>query len=191
MNSYNLRAMSTMNEPVIFSVTEIPVRISDDEFILALRKDSPILRLSTIVRGADSHDLFEGDTIRIGDVCYKISYSCGFVAISDDKQIIQLNELGDYTRESYGIYGNRSLAYKVREELICLSNIIGAYDGFAIINKFKDKTDPSEFQQDAGLTLDKKRLFFGDIYKGGLLVMKNGRPCIEVDGEFVDITRKG
>lgn len=188
MNSYNLRAFSTKGEPRVFTIRDIPTRITRDLFILSLVPNSPILRMDTITRGTDILDLFEGDALLVNGKEYRISYLRGFVAISEDKEMIQIRDLKDYQIIKQSQKPSKSMLFKFRGQVLNISNIIGAYGGYAVINNIKDRVDPGEIQQDAGFTINKKRIFYGDLFEGYPVIMKDGRPSIKVGDKVYDIS---
>lgn len=191
MNSYKLRALSLKGEPVLFDVTDIPVKISETTFVLAAKPDTPIMWANTISRGTEDGSFFEGDVVKYNDICYRIIFNRGFKAVTAEKEEVRyLREIQGAEVISYGASSASSLVYRARGRSFLLGDIIGAYSGFALVSTLKEKVDPVEFQQDAGFSVCRNRLFYGDPYNGSWLVMKSGRPCVRVDGEYVDITRK-
>lgn len=91
-NFFNLRAKTVDSSAVVeFDITDVPMRIGDDTFILRGRENSPILRISTIGRCSD---MFSTDGVRIAegdkllangtDKQYIVKWINGFKAVSGD-----------------------------------------------------------------------------------------------------------
>jgi hypothetical protein len=76
---------------VEFNLSDVPIRIGDDSFILRGREDSPILKISTIGRCSDMHStngirIAEGDKLLANgtDKQYVVKWINGFKAVAGD-----------------------------------------------------------------------------------------------------------
>lgn len=190
MTSYKFRAMSVTGEPYIFTMLDIPTKITQDTFVLSLVPNSPILRYDTIVRGMDCFDLFEGDRIEVDGTEYTIVYQKGFVAMTDDRHSLKIADIKDYKVLSISSTPSKSLMFRYRGTTISIANIVGAYSDYVILNNVKGHIDPSEIQQDAAFSINRNRIFFGDLYNGYPVFMHKGCACIRVNGEVYDILSK-
>lgn len=198
MNSYRMRAFTHDGSLYTFSMLDVPMHISENEFVLALKRDSPILLADRIMRGMDILSLFEGDIIESDGIKYVIQYMRGFRACSSDNDIKFLYELKDYS-----VVGNifnmdfprkvplrKKLNFRYRNSKIKLEDITGTYKGYAIVRGITTRLDPCELQQDAGLTYKGNTVFFGDIVDGYTLDMYYGRPVIRKPDGIYDIIKK-
>ena len=198
MNSYNMRAFTREGDLYTFSVRDVPMHISDKEFVLALKRDSPILKSDVIMRGTDVGDLFEGDIVESDGIKYVVQYMRGFRLCSANNDIKFLYEL-----KNYKVVGNiftedfprrvplrKKLCFRYRNSRVKLDDITGVYKGYAIVRGITSKLDPCELQQDAGLTYKGNTIFFGDIVDGQIVYMYYGRPVIKTPNGIYDIIKE-
>lgn len=195
MNFYSLKTYTVRNEPYIFSMLDMPFKISEKRFILAAKKNSPILRSDRILRGMDIPDLYEGDILRWNSDEWLVQYMRGFRLINRKTEVKMLYEISDY--EILGdIYTldfpvdpaiKKELTFKYRDDRIRLSDITGMYKNKLIVRGVTDKLDPTELQLEAGLALNDRSLYFGDLIKGKPLELYYGRPCIKTSDGVYDI----
>ncbi|MDR1523223.1 MAG: hypothetical protein LBS29_04665 [Endomicrobium sp.] len=188
--SYRFRAQAITGEYVIFTLGDIPVRITPDAFILAAKPNSLILKLNTIVCGADMLDLFEGDVVRIKDNLYTVRYMRGFSLIRNDRFVLYYNQLNDFTIVKRNSFKKYNVVFKINKDYFTFSDIIGVKDGYLLTANIKTPIDILSVQQDTRTSINKKRLYFGNDYNENVLFMKYGRIVVEVKNGVYDVFKK-
>lgn len=198
MNSYNMRAFTLNDELYTFSMLDIPIRITEKEFILAMKPRSPILKIDNIMRGMDLPNIFEGDIISGDGVVYLVHYLRGFRASDSDGIVKHLYEFKDIQVIS-NIFNTdfpikaalkKKLLFKYRDRKLKMENITGIYKNHMVVRGITTKLDPSELQQEAGFSYKGNTVFFGDMIEGYPVELYYGRPCICKPEGMYDIIKK-
>lgn len=196
MNICSLRALTLDNKLYTFTVADIPVAVGEDIFVLLKRKFSPILQLSSIVLGSDV-GVYVGDVVvdENGDEWY-ICYESGFVAYSmvgerrkllyEFNRMTVVRQLTVGERESFG-YKKNKLKFKYQEFIFTLLDIVGKYNDDMLTQNIPGRVKTSDVQQDLLVSLDGKRVYLGDLYRGFPVLMCHGRICIQNEFGVYDI----
>lgn len=159
---------------VQFCITDIPVKISDSQFILARREGSKVLKLGSIRMVMDHLPLGENDVISVDGAIYTVSYFKGFHAGP-----IASDALKDYTLIQRGEKGSQKLLFRVDDFVFGIEKIMGLHNGKVVIQGLSRAIDAKEIQMSAGFRVNKRRMFYGDT-----LVMHKGRPCIRKEDSY-------
>lgn len=198
VTSYPLLAVTRENEFYSFSITDVPVRINDKEFILMNRENSPILKLGLCRRGCDIKDIYEGDIIRSNGVDYVVLYQRGMILTSKDRDKKYLWQLEDYEKVGdvftqdfpLEIIFPKSVHYKYRDNPVYTKEITGMFDGKLFIDGISTRVNPEDLQQYANFTNEGTKVYFGDLIRGYPVELYYGRPVIKHDGIIEDVTAK-
>ena len=196
MNCFTLKAASVSGSWVQFTLQDLPVPISDSQFILMSKPQSPILLLKTVRRGDTETGLYEGDVISFNNQEWLICYERGFYAINSHFVIMHFNNLTDWklvgTNTTKMSDINLKLKsrhmFKYRNCYFRLNDIVSAVDDKLILKTFADPIDISEISQECGISYNKQRLYLGDKIHGSPIRLHKGRLCVSLNGEIVDIT---
>jgi hypothetical protein len=198
MCTYPLRALSKDGKEVVtFNVEDGPCQLEDNLFILTSRPGSPILRYDSILRGLDIDGLFEGDIFEHEGERFVLQYHRGFAAVNPEKGILSLEEIQSLKVVS-NVYRETDVfipklvrhTYKSNRIMFTLENIIGVRDGNLILNAKGGLMVPlNNVQQYAGITYNKKTMYFGDTINDSPLILANGRCSISINNTMVDITK--
>lgn len=196
MNCFMLKAISTDHKWIEFSISDIPTPISDSQFVLLKRPNSPILNIEGIRRGDPETGLFEGDIIERGSVLYLICYERGFYAINGDYVVCLFNELGDYTvvgdtssmEIDIPISYKKTLLFKYKNTIFKINDIVGSSKGGILINSIAEVIKPELVRQDCCFLYKKQRMYLGDTIEGFPLQLVGGQLKIRTStGEFKNI----
>ena len=195
---YPIKAKTLSGDWFEFSIADIPCYINENEFILLRRVNSPILRAGLVLRGCDLPGVFEGDVLLHEGIEYTVHYHCGFVCKDADKNNKYLYELKGYEKlgnivdmENCAYNFPKKIYYKYRDVPIFPRSIKGAtadkviIEGFGVTSHFNE-----EVRQEARLSYERKKLYFGDLVEGYPLELYYGRPVIKHDGIIYDIIAK-
>ena len=196
MDCFILKAMSVNGNWIQFSLEELPVPISDSQFVLMKKPQSPILTLKSIRRGDPDTGLFEGDVVQYNDCEWLICYERGFYAISSNFVITYFQNLTNWkligTNETKMSDINLKLKsrhmFKYRNCYFRLNDIVSAVDDKLIVRTFANPISTDEISQECGISFEKRRLYLGDKINNSPVHLHNGRLCISQNGEVVDIT---
>lgn len=189
MNYYPLIAMNKAGTDMVqFSLEDGICPITADLFILTNRSGSPILRYDTILRGMDIPNIYEGDIITYKQRDYIVKYQRGFNAISIDGQVINLQWVKDikvkthmYFQDIFKRIELTKIRYRCGDFYFTIRKIYGATKTHLIVNDRNKKFLPlTEIQQDAGISMCNKRLYYGNnadvnvcLHKGHMKIINN------------------
>lgn len=185
-----LRAVDCDGNPHIFHPEDVPVRTFDDTFILANVPNSRALAVSSVVRVMDHMDVGEGDRVDINGTQYTVQYIGGFHFRSDDGVIIRSNKVVKCKVLSVGMKTVSRIQFRSPNMAFQLRAFIGVYEGKIVTAHDKCPFKPEELRVSAGVTYLQHKLCYGDIVEGEKLTMWRGRPCIKVDGCYIEIPSK-
>lgn len=193
MNTLSLQTLTAKGEFCEFSVHDVPVAVDDEQFVLMAKPGSPILLNKFIVSCTDIPNVHEGTVlVDAKGKEYVVSFKRGFAAMDAERNVIKINEIGDYiitdtvSLSSISTCRQR-LIYKYKDMQFQLKDFVGLSDGKAIIKENYTPIDLNEIQQYAGLTYNSKSVFLGDSIDGNIVVMHMGRICMDCGGYFVDL----
>ena len=193
MKNYStLRALSTKDEPVIFDISDVPMMMDEEHFVLVRREGSPILRVDTVVLGTDIEGVFEGSRIVDNQGKeYTVSYKRGFAAMDASRKIFKLNSIAPFIYKEVNISATLScrarIIFKCDDRFFQLRDVVGEKDGFMIIKNNYSLIDPNNIQQFAGMSNNNQRLFLGDNLYSGTVCMRYGRICLYDGNKYVDL----
>lgn len=196
MNCFKLKAISTENEWIEFSIKDIPTPISEDKFVLMKRPHSPILYINGIRRGDPETGLFEGDIIEQDSDFYLICYERGFYAINSDyvvclfDKLINYKLIGDTSTMDIGIpiSYKKTLLFKYKNTIFKINDIVGASKEGILINSLAETINPESIKQDCCLIYNKQRMYLGDSIGGYPLQLVKGQLKVKNSkGEFLSI----
>lgn len=196
MNCFTLKAISTENKWVEFSMSDIPTPISEDKFVLMKRPNSPILNLEGIRRGDPDTGLFEGDIIEQDSELYLICYERGFYAINGDYVVCLFDKLQNYklvgdtsTMDiNIPISYKKTLLFKYKNTIFKINDIVGASNNGMLINSLAEVIRPELVRQDCCLLYNKQRMYLGDTIEGLPLQLVKGQLKVKTsNGEFKSI----
>lgn len=180
------RALTDRGEPIFFYAKDVPVCVDAEHFILANRPGLPLLRTATFSRAMDTVPLAEGDLVKIGGKEYTLVYHRGFCFRSSDHTYINSDAVSRHHLLERSKERPTKLQFKCRDTIFQLPAILGCVDGKAVIAGIGAGVDPEEIQISAGFTASKRKLFYGDEFNGGELIMKKGRPCVYENGTYIE-----
>ena len=183
MNCLMLKAISTNQEWVTFTISDVPTPIQDGLFVLLMRPNSPILKLDSIRRGDEDTMLFEGDVIEEDNTRYLICYERGFYAIDSDYIVRSLDSfkeikiVGNVDTVDIGvpISFKKTLLFKYKNCIFKINDIIGGTKDGIFINSLAEEIPFDRIQQDCCLSIAKKRVFLGDKFEDNTLTMSHGQ----------------
>ena len=194
---YPIKARTLQGDWFEFNELDIPCYISDTEFILLRKANSPILQAGMLLRGCDVPGVFEGDRLLHNGTEYVVNYHRGFTCRDSEKNSKFLYELEGYEKlgniaddEECEYNFPKKIYYKYRDFPIFPRSIKGATTDKVIIEGFGVTSHFDEVRQEARLSYEHKKLYFGDLVEGYPLELYYGRPVIKHDGIIYDIVTK-
>ena len=176
---------------------DVPCLVNEEEFLLLRKPDSPILKFGKFIRGCDIPGIFEGDVLLCDGVEYTVLYHRGFILKDADKNVKYLYELKNYEKLR-NIVGDdncdynfpKKIYFKYRGLQIYPHSIKGATQDRVIIDGVGATFHFEEIGQEARLSYERKKLYFGDLVQGYPLELYYGRPVIKRDNDIYDIVTK-
>lgn len=197
VDCYPIKARTRTGEWYEFTELDVPCYINDSEFVLLRKWDSPILKGGMLLRGCDIPGIFEGDKLLCEGVEYTVMYHCGFVckdANKNSKYLYQMKDyekLGNIAEDKDCTYSfPKKIYYKYRDSLVFPRSIKGAAQDRVIIDGLGATYHFEEIRQEARLSYERKKLYFGDLVEGYPLELYYGRPVIKHDNVIYDIVTK-
>lgn len=194
---YPIKARTRKGDWYEFTVLDVPCFINDNEFILLRKWNSPILKAGQLLRGCDLPGIFEGDKLLYEGIEYTVIYRRGFLCKDSDNNTKYLYEmqgfekLGNIVDDEDCTYSfPKKIYYKYRESNIFPRSIKGATADKVIIDGLGVTYHFEEVRQEARLSYERKKLYFGDLVSGYPLELYYGRPVIKHDGIIFDIITK-
>lgn len=200
-----LRAINTKDELVNFDLSDCPVQVTDGLYALAAIPNSPLLVSQTITRGDPETSIFEGDIVyEDGEYVGYIIYKQGFKIQKDDGTLKDL-ELNSHIKVEIGnIDSMRKVCNNSNRDYILLSYhdkvismnlfLYKMQNGrIAVIGKsYTDgrSIDPKKLKHYTGCEIDGRKLFYGDIFEGKTLVLKDFKPYFYKDGEYEEVIKQ-
>ena len=183
-----------------FTVEDVPTRFNTTEFALLKCPSSPRLQLKSIRRGDPFTKLCEGDIIEWKGDQWLVCYERGFYVINESYVTQTLDKLDDYklvgdcfsSEFPIPILKRNKCLFKYKDTVFRLEDIVGAYGDDSLILRCLSKPIPiSEVQQDAGIMLNKQRLYFGDETENGILDLYKGRVVFRKEDKYFDAITGG
>ena len=200
MKSFKMRARTLDRKHWYeFTIADIPMHFTPEEFLIFSKPGSPRLLLDTIVRGADMYNLFEGDIVLDGNEEYLICYERGFYAISHNYVIKHLDQLhdpiviGSCDTMSFpvSIMEKKRHLFKYKDTIFRMQDIVYGEDGKLVISSIPRLIDPQDIQQECCMSYNKKKLFLGDCYKDSPVFLYKGRICANTPQGTIDCATGG
>ena len=194
---YPIKARTRDGDWYVFTELDVPCFINNNEYILLRKPNSPILQAGLIMRGCDIPDIFEGDRILADGVEYTVIYHCGFICRDAEKNTRYLYEFDSYKKlgnvideEDCTYVFPKKMYYKFRDFQIFPRAIKGATADKVIIDNLGATYHFEEVRQEARISYERKKLYFGDLVSGYPLVLYYGRPVIKHDDIIFDVVTK-
>lgn len=187
MQSYRLRAVDRKGKPHIFVPQDVPVRTFDDLFILANVSGSPAMRVDSVVRMMDHMDVGEGDHVLIYGAEYTAHYRGGFYFSSDDGVIVRSNQVSSCEVLSIGDKTESRIQFRSPSKAFRIQSFLGCYNGRILCSHDPVPFAPEELRLSADVHQQQRKLYYGDDVDGHTLIMYRGRPCIYVDGSYIEV----
>lgn len=200
VHCFTMKARTTSdNSWYWFTIDKVPTPVRDGQIVLLTAPNSPILRPDTLRRCSDVDNLGEGDVLQINGERYVICYERGFYAISENYRCLSMCDLGnykvlgDYTELDFPISValRNKVLYKYKDSVFRLKDICGLYDTGIVVRGMKLPVPIEEIHQECCITYKGQRVFLGDVFDEGTVVLHNGRVCLNKGNNFVDITTGG
>lgn len=196
MNYFIMKTLTTNGDWFPFSMSDLPVLLNEECFVLFGCTNSPWLRIDSIRRGDPETGLYEGEVIQMDGCKWVICYERGFYAINEDYISKHLNTLRDYTvlGDAPNVPIEMSVSYranhlfKVNDTIFRIQDIVGAYDGKLLLRSLKEPIDTDKIQQECCATYKGKRVYLGDMLDGCPLELVNGRLVRKTPDGVIDIT---
>ena len=193
-----MKADTTSGSSYTFSILDIPVYLSNTEFILIKKDNSPILLGNTIRIGDEESGLYVNDIVKKNGVEYLISYERGFYGISRDYVRCYLSDLSDckyvgtYDTMDFDIpvQKKKRIRFKYKTTIFTLHDIIGCFENKLLLRLDKTPVDPKLCQQEVGIYYKGKRLYLGDKTDQGTIIMQDGRIYAQSKNGLKAINRK-
>lgn len=200
VHCFTMKARTTSdNRWYWFTIDKVPTPVRDGQIVLLTAPNSPILRPDTLRRCSDVDNLGEGDVLQINGERYVVCYERGFYAISENYRCLSMCDLGDY--KVLGDYTEldfpisvalrNKVLYKYKDSVFRLEDICGLYDTGIVVRGMKLPVPIEEIHQECCITYKGQRVFLGDVFDEGTVVLHNGRVCLNKGNNFVDITTGG
>ena len=199
MTYYTMKALTPDDDWYAFTLADIPVPISDNTFVLITKPNTPHLRMDTIRRGDSAMGLYEGDVIEMDGCKWLVCYERGFYVINEDYVSKHFSSITDYrfvgtipeVHINVPIRFKERLSFKYGEDVFALRDIVGAYNGKAILRRLNEPIDASLLMQECCCTYEGKKLFLGDHIDGGVIELIGGRIVLHKDDTFTDVVTGG
>lgn len=200
MRCFTMKALTLNNTWCSFEINDVPTRFNQSEFALIRRESSPRLLIKSIRRGDPDTGLCEGDIIAWNNERWLVCYERGFYVINESYVTQTLDKLDDYelvgdcfsSEFPIPILKRNKCLFKYRDTVFRLEDIVGAYDKDHIILRCLSHPIPiSEVSQDAGIMMNKQRMYFGDVTEEGVLDLYKGRVAFRKDDKFYDAITGG
>ena len=188
-----LKGFALNGDRVNFKLSDCPVYFTNNIIGLVGIKGSKLISASTIMRGDEETGVFEGDRVYLkGELIGYVVYAGGFKLQTLNDELKNLFDdphikVKEGNRKTANIVSNS----EYRSELVFRYNKKNIYmsvflfknkDGMlAVAGKSLNGTliDPEQIHFYTGLADDDgTKLFFDELYKGGILSLRNGMPCI-------------
>jgi hypothetical protein len=163
------------------------------------RKCSPLLRTKPLLRGTEKGEYFEGDLVSKDNTIYLITYeSGGFVAKSGEstltiKDLKDCPVVGTIVPQSVRLLNlPKGMQFKHGESVFIVHRLKGLIDRNLIVGCDGWKLiPPEEIKQNTFLRQGKDAVYFGDEIDGGIVVMQEGRICIQADTHCRELKLNG
>ena len=199
MNCFIMKALTLKGDWVTFTLEDIPTRFNMEEFALLKRPNSPRLNIKSICRGDTDTGLFEGDIIYFEDCEWLVCYERGFYVINENYVTRTLDTFCDFkligdcfSREfPIPILKRNKCLFKYKDTVFRLEDIVGAYGDCIILRCLSNPLPISEIKQDAGILINKQRMYFGDITEDGTLDLYKGRIAFKRGQQYYDTITGG
>lgn len=199
MYSYPLRAESVDGTMLVpFTLLDGPCKMDEKHFVLTARKDSPILKYGTILRGSDVEDVFEGDYIEVDGKEYLVIYRRGLIALDSEGTSLDFLSAGKfkvvsniYKRGERNKIRRKKHKYRYDDISFQLDQVYGIHNGKLLLN-FSGGVmmDVEIVQQSAGLKKGSVEMYFGDeglhLFRGKCVTEDSGKLMDIAKGEFIN-----
>ena len=196
MNYFIMKTLTTNGDWFPFSMSDLPVLLNEECFVLFGCANSPWLRIDSIRRGDPETGLYEGEVIQMDGCNWVICYERGFYAINEDYISKHLNTLRDYTvlgdapnvPIEMSVSSRANHLFKIDDTIFRIQDIVGAFDGKLLLRSLKEPIDTDKIQQECCATYKGKRVYLGDMLDGCPLELVNGRLVRKTPDGVIDIT---
>ena len=189
-----LRGTTMDSKPCVFTLDDIPVKITNKSVALTKEKNTALLLEDTIVRGDSEGGFFEGDLVLDKSFNFTgyIVYRKGFKVLrADTNELMEIPELDSVIinsdinthKKSVNEIDVEPISWIYNGHLIYIKNIITGKAGKIVTTSNIDrKVSTTQFRLYTGIVVNNKKLCFGDTYKGGVIKLHNHKPMIEMLG---------
>lgn len=180
------RALTENGAPFYFTVQDVPVIVYPNLFLLANRPNTPLLKIDSMCLVMDHLPLAEGDTVRIGGREYVVTYTMGFMFVGKGGDRIPSNVVTSYQLMRVGTTCKAKPLFKYQDMIFKLPAFCGCADGKAVLSFYRELVEIDKIKVSAGITYKKQKIFFGDAFKGGEVIMWKGRPCVLREEGYIE-----
>jgi hypothetical protein len=186
-----LRGFAIDGEAINFSLNDAPIVLTDTLLVLSAVPESKQIRIDSVVRGDEGLGVFEGDELvnEGGEVVSTIYYAKGFVAQDIDIPLKKLLSDGhikvrtgtiDSVRRITCLSDRSDIVFGYNKKIIFFRSILAKLDGHLCFVDDQRRVSASDVSFYSGWKTDKgENIFYGDFYRGGTVVMRDGCPKIE------------
>lgn len=195
-----IRGTTVDMKPYIFTIDDIPIKITEESVALVGKKGTPLLIANTIVRGLDDGSVFEGDLVLDKSLNYlgTVIYRKGFMMYSPkEKGLVSLPDKSEVVFESdlrvklEGVEGFsvEPVMWVYNEQVVLIRHIvIGANGKICTTANMNRKVSTRKFKLYTGINVDGRHLCYGDTYLGGIIELHNYKPMIrKLNNEYIEI----
>lgn len=178
-----------------FKLSDVPINIDHQHFILANKENTPILKLGLCRRGCDIPDVYEGDILNCDGEEHVLQYQRGFILLNENRRRRYLWEFDNFkvvgniydTEWAFSINCAKSVRYRYNNTLLYPKSFAGYYKGKILLEGTNTKVSPRFIQQEACFTYEGEKIFFGDLIEGYPVELYYGRPVIKHDDIIHDV----
>lgn len=197
-----MRGTTKTGEKYYFSMSDCPVCINDRVVALVARSNSPLLLLSSIVRGLDDEDVFEYDYVSdrrtkrfIGHVVYIDGF---YVFNPKTKECIPMWELEEFDVHSNNPKATIPYIEEIRYSIKFISNgnvfdfrrcVYFSGDSiFTDLSKLTRAANRNDISFLTGLNDNGKFLPFDKMVSDGIVTLHDYRPMVKLhNGEYREV----
>ena len=199
MACYIMKALTHDKSWFEFTMEDLPMLHTTDEFVLLGKPNSPIMYANSIRRGDYESRLYEGDVIEMDGHNWVICYERGFYAINHDYVVRYLYQLSDYkfigtcSEIETGIpinFRTRHL-FTYKHSIFRLDGITGAYKGKLILRSISGLVNAEDIRQECCIKYKDSRVYLGDTIDGGVVELHGGRVTLNKGGKLIDMATGG
>lgn len=186
----NFRARDINNNIINFSLKDCPILLYDNVVALKAIPNSDFIFNNSIARYSESLNAWEFDQVftHSGEYVGTIVYTNGFYVVTDELLKFPINK-DEHKIVSADILDLvSSIRFSNRTNILCKSEgmIFSIYDiidfnhyGIFITKKLDYPITFNRVQMFTGFKSDGKLIFYGDEFRGGIIVEYNGLPYVK------------